>query len=40
MGSATNFPSAVITRRYPLGQINEAFAEMNRGEVARSIVAF
>jgi Zn-dependent alcohol dehydrogenase len=77
MGSATNFPSAVITRqdktikgsyyggvnpprdfpmllelykanrlnlrdlitrRYPLEQISEAFAEMNRGEVARSIV--
>jgi len=79
MGTATNFPSAVITRqektikgsyyggvnpsrdfpmllelykakrlnlrdlitrRYPLEQINEAFAEMNRGEVARSIVIF
>jgi S-(hydroxymethyl)glutathione dehydrogenase/alcohol dehydrogenase len=28
----------LITRRYPLEQINEAFTEMNRGEVARSIV--
>src|SRR5688572_12436408 len=79
MGSATNFPSAVITRqektikgssygsvnaprdfpmlvelyksrrlnlddlitrRYALEQINEAFAEMNRGAVARSVVVF
>ena len=77
MGTATNFPSAVITRqektikgsyygtvnaprdfpmllelykagklnlndlitrRYPLEKVNEAFAEMNRGEVARSVI--
>jgi Zn-dependent alcohol dehydrogenase len=28
----------LITRRYALEQINEAFAEMNRGDIARAIV--
>jgi len=28
----------LVSHTYPLEQINEAFTEMNRGEVARSIV--
>ena len=30
----------LLTRRYPLGQINEAYAALARGEVARSVVVF
>jgi S-(hydroxymethyl)glutathione dehydrogenase/alcohol dehydrogenase len=30
----------MISRRIPLEQINEAFAEMKRGEVARSVIVF
>ena len=30
----------LITRRYPLGQINEAYAALDRGEVARSVIVF
>ena len=30
----------LLTRRYPFDQINEAFAALERGEVARSIVTF
>jgi S-(hydroxymethyl)glutathione dehydrogenase/alcohol dehydrogenase len=31
---------ALISRRIPLGQVNEAFAEMKRGAIARSVVVF
>src|SRR5688572_2615420 len=30
----------LLTRRYPLEQINEAYAALDRGEVARSVVVF
>lgn len=30
----------LLTRRYPLGRINEAYAALDRGEVARSVVVF
>jgi Zn-dependent alcohol dehydrogenase len=30
----------LVTRRYPLEQINEAYAALDRGEVARSVVVF
>jgi S-(hydroxymethyl)glutathione dehydrogenase/alcohol dehydrogenase len=30
----------LLTRRYPLEQINEAYAALERGEVARSVVVF
>jgi S-(hydroxymethyl)glutathione dehydrogenase / alcohol dehydrogenase len=30
----------MITRRYPLDQINEAYDSLGRGEVARSVVTF
>lgn len=30
----------LLTRRYPLGQINEAYTALDRGEVARSVVVF
>jgi len=30
----------LLTRRYPLDQINEAYAALERGEVARSVVVF
>jgi S-(hydroxymethyl)glutathione dehydrogenase / alcohol dehydrogenase len=30
----------LLTRRYPFGQINEAYAALERGEVLRSIVTF
>ena len=30
----------LITREYPIEEINEAFAALQRGEVARSIVRF
>jgi S-(hydroxymethyl)glutathione dehydrogenase/alcohol dehydrogenase len=30
----------LLTRRYPLDQINEAYAALDRGEVARSVVVF
>jgi S-(hydroxymethyl)glutathione dehydrogenase/alcohol dehydrogenase len=30
----------LITREYPIDEINEAFAALERGEVARSIVRF
>ena len=30
----------LLTRRYPFDQINEAFAALERGEVARSVVTF
>jgi S-(hydroxymethyl)glutathione dehydrogenase/alcohol dehydrogenase len=30
----------MISRRIPLEQINEAFEEMKRGEVARSVIVF
>jgi Zn-dependent alcohol dehydrogenase len=30
----------LLTRRYPLEQINDAYAALDRGEVARSVVVF
>ncbi len=30
----------LLTRRYPFAQINEAYAALERGEVARSVVTF
>ena len=30
----------LLTRRYPLEQINEAYAALDRGEVARSVIVF
>jgi S-(hydroxymethyl)glutathione dehydrogenase/alcohol dehydrogenase len=30
----------LLTRRYPLGQVNEAYAALERGEVARSVIVF
>jgi S-(hydroxymethyl)glutathione dehydrogenase/alcohol dehydrogenase len=30
----------LISREYPIEQINEAFAALSRGEVARSIIRF
>ncbi len=30
----------LITRRYELGQINEAYAALKNGEVNRSVIAF
>lgn len=30
----------LLTRRYPLDQINEAYAALDRGEVARSVIVF
>ena len=30
----------LLTRRYPLDRINEAYAALDRGEVARSVVVF
>jgi S-(hydroxymethyl)glutathione dehydrogenase/alcohol dehydrogenase len=30
----------LLTRRYPFGEINEAYAALERGEVARSVVTF
>ena len=30
----------LVTRRYPLAQINDAFEALQRGEVARSVIAF
>jgi S-(hydroxymethyl)glutathione dehydrogenase/alcohol dehydrogenase len=30
----------LLSRRYPLEQINEAYAALDRGEVARSVVVF
>jgi Zn-dependent alcohol dehydrogenase len=29
----------LVTRKYPLEEVNEAFAAMNAGEVARAVVA-
>ena len=31
---------ALVSRTYPLDEINEAFAAMNRGEVARAVIGF
>jgi S-(hydroxymethyl)glutathione dehydrogenase/alcohol dehydrogenase len=31
---------ALVSRRYRLDEINEAFAAMNAGEVARGVIAF
>jgi NDMA-dependent alcohol dehydrogenase len=31
---------ALVTRRFPLEEVNEAFAAMNAGEVARGVIAF
>ena len=31
---------ALVSRRYGLDEINEAFAAMNAGEVARGVIAF
>jgi Zn-dependent alcohol dehydrogenase len=28
----------LVSRSYPLGEINEAFAAMNAGEVARAVI--
>ena len=30
----------LVSRRYPLEEINEAYAAMMRGEVARSVISF
>jgi S-(hydroxymethyl)glutathione dehydrogenase/alcohol dehydrogenase len=30
----------LVTRRYPLGEINEAYDAMMRGEVARSVIVY
>jgi S-(hydroxymethyl)glutathione dehydrogenase/alcohol dehydrogenase len=30
----------LVSRRYPLSQINEGFAALKRGEVARGVVTF
>jgi len=30
----------LLTRTYPLDQINEAYAALERGEVARTVVTF
>jgi Zn-dependent alcohol dehydrogenase len=30
----------LVTRTYALEEINEAFAAMNRGEVARGVIGF
>jgi S-(hydroxymethyl)glutathione dehydrogenase/alcohol dehydrogenase len=29
----------LVTRRYPLDEINDAFAAMNAGEVARGVIS-
>ena len=31
---------ALVSRTYPLDEINEAFAAMNAGEVARGVIVF